>query len=446
MGAGVTLVDRAMPELGDGPQQALKLAALRASAAKAHDVRSSAPFGITTGAAKIGMRAVQERALSVAREVAPVSSRERLAALGIEVVSGETTFIDANTLSVAGVSYRPRAIVLATGALPMVPSIPGLADIEFFTPDTILENTRKLTHLLVIGGDDAALSFSQTAVRLGAEVTYVPQGRALPHYDSETAAILLNAISTEGVRILDGASVTEIIPRAQGTGAVVTLSDGNMQSLDVSHVLVAAGRSPDVSALDMEKARLKLQHGHYAIGQRGETSNRRVRAVGPAAGLNQWQHALRHGRAVINGLVAGSGPHQIPPQPRLVMAEPELAEIGMMPRGGQMRPGCHLYRESLFENDAALAIGRAEGLLKLAVNDKGHLVGASVVGAGAADLAAVLALAMENGVPIGALANLSVPDPSLMSVLVRVGQRHTGGHKPGGLTARLRSIRKFFPK
>src|SRR5690606_14351972 len=128
-----------------------------------------------------------------------------------------------------------------------------------------LDNTRKLTHLLVLGGDESAYVLAQAATRLGAEVTLVPQGRALPPYDGEIVEILLNTLREEGVRILDGSMVTEIVPRAQGIGAVVSLPDAEVTALDLSHVLVATGRVADLTGLNLEAARLKPQHAQYAI-------------------------------------------------------------------------------------------------------------------------------------------------------------------------------------
>src|SRR5690606_29924613 len=108
LGASVLLVDRGIEEPGDAAEQSLRLAALQASAARAHALRSAGQFGISSGTAKISMRVVQERAQEIGRSSAPLTSRDRLTALGIDVVRGETRFSDPNTLLVGDMQYRPR--------------------------------------------------------------------------------------------------------------------------------------------------------------------------------------------------------------------------------------------------------------------------------------------------------------------------------------------------
>src|SRR5690606_1283226 len=152
---------------------------------------------------------------------------------------------------------RPRNMVLAVGASPIVPAVPGLEQINYFTPDTILGNSRKLTHLLVVGGGSSALGLAQAFARLGSAVTLVPQGTLLSGCDPELVSILARSLAAEGLRILDGARLSEIIPRGQGIGAVANLADGQQAVLDVSHVLLAAGNGADLDALDVAAARLR---------------------------------------------------------------------------------------------------------------------------------------------------------------------------------------------
>ncbi|WIY52175.1 FAD-dependent oxidoreductase [Devosia sp. YIM 151766] len=426
LGARVTLVDRGPPEPGDGPQQALRLAALQASAARAHAIRHAAALGLGEVEPKISMKAVRERASAAALEQAPMVDRDRLTALGIDIVRGAFSFIDQNSLLVGDIQVRPRSIILALGASCPVPAIPGLDQIDYFTPDTILDNNRKLTHLLVIGGDAAAFSLAQIFARLGSEVTLVPQGAALPDYDQDLAAILLTTLAGEGIRILDGARIEEIVPRSQGTGALVELSSGEREALDISHVLVSQAGHADLEALMPEKARLRPGRdiaGQYALGPLGQTSNRRIRVVGAAAGIDQWHHAISHGRAVVETLLLGSPVAKLAPQPRLVPTDPPLAQIGMLPaNNGKALPGHHLLRASLVENEQARALGGAQGLAKALIAPNGNIAGAGFVGPGAAEMAAMSGVAMEKNIALAALAHLSLPHPSLIDSLAGLGE------------------------
>src|SRR5690606_19096041 len=185
-------------------------------------------------APKANFRALAAHAAAIAVAAAPRDSRERLAALGIILPAGPASFIDRKTLSCGGQSIRARQFALAIGAAPVIPAPPGLDQGPFFTPDTIVDNVRKLSHLVVIGGEPAAFELAKDHRRLGAEVTLVPQGGLLPGFDSELVAILLRALREEGITIMDDAAVTSIVPRSQGTG-VTLRREGGEDSLDVSH-------------------------------------------------------------------------------------------------------------------------------------------------------------------------------------------------------------------
>ena len=126
LGAEVTLIDRGHAEPGDGPQRALQVASLVASASRAQAMRQAGALGLASADPKISMRAVQERAQSLAAEQSSLDSRERLTGLGISVLRGATRFVDAMTLAVGDVQVRPQAIVLAVGGAALLPANPGL--------------------------------------------------------------------------------------------------------------------------------------------------------------------------------------------------------------------------------------------------------------------------------------------------------------------------------
>jgi pyruvate/2-oxoglutarate dehydrogenase complex dihydrolipoamide dehydrogenase (E3) component len=448
LGASVMLVDRGFDEPGDGPQRAIRLAALAASAAAAAQVRGAARLGVGSVDSKVTMKSVQERARQVAAERAPVDSVERLAALGIEVVRGSTRFTDATTLAVGERQIRPQSIVLAVGGNPIVPTIPGLGEAGYFTAETILDNARKLTHLLVVGAAAEAVAMAQIYARFGSQVTLVPQGWALAGFDMETASILKQALAEDGVRILDGASVRTVKPRSQGIGAEVEFGEGRSEMLDLSHILVAGDLLPSLEELDLEAARLRPvrgQPGRYASGALGQTSNGRVRVTGFAAGIDQWQHALAHGRSVIDALVLGAPRHHPGAMPRLVLTEPALAQIGRLPEvPGRLSPGHALYRVNLAENDLVRARSGAAGLIKVVANPKGRIVGASIVGDGAAELAGVLALAMDQGLALEALAELPLPHPSLMNSLVSLAENRSASRAVSNFARRRGALKRLL--
>lgn len=448
LGASVVLVDRGVPEPGDGPQQALRLAALAASAGGAAAMRSAGQLGLNAVEPKPSVRAIQERARQVAVERAPADSSERLTALGIDVLKGEPAFSDAAILKVGQDQIRAQAYIIAIGASPVVPDVPGLTEVDYLTPDSLLENSRKLTHLLVVGGNGEALALAQIYARLGSQVTIVPQGAALDGLDIETRSVLLDALAEEGVRVLEGAWLREMQPRSQGIGATVELADGGQAALDLSHILVASGRVADISTLDVDAARLRPvrgQEGRFSADVSGRTSNRRVFLVGAAAGIDQWQQALAHGRSVVETLVQGKSRRRPGQVPLLIQTDPPIAQFGRLPvEGARLSPGHSLVRANLAENDLVRASGHSGGLIKVLAGPKGNVLGASIVGPGAGELGGVLALAADQGVTLEALADLPLPNPSLMSSLAALGENRIAVRPVSTLARRRGEIMRLL--
>ncbi len=447
-GVRVVLVDRGVSEPGDGSQQKLHIAALKASADRAHAARNAAALGLSGAELKISVKAVQEHARALAMAQAPLTGHEHLRALGIEIVTGPTSFTGSDSLLVGDVSIKAKSVILAIGGQRDVPTIPGLDQIDYLTPDSILDTNRKLTHLLVIGGNGDAVALAQAFARFGSAVTLVPHGEFLPQHDPETLAILLTALHAEGVRVIPDGKVSEIIPRSQGTGALVDLPTGDTEALDVSHVLLATGSVPNLDALRPENAKMQMADDgarNYVRGQLGETSNRRVRLAGAAAGIEQWQYALAHGRAVVEAAIFGAPTQRLAPQPHLVLTEPPLATVGRsFQRARRAGAGLTVLRANMVENAQAKALGLPEGLVKVQLTADGKIAGAGLVGSGAAEMAAVLAFAMERDIPLHALARLSLPDPNLLSSVVSLGEQALALRPVSEWTLRWGAVRRML--
>ncbi|RYE54292.1 MAG: NAD(P)/FAD-dependent oxidoreductase, partial [Hyphomicrobiales bacterium] len=319
-------------------------------------------------------------------------------------------------------------IIIALGGTPITPEISGLKDIEFFTLDSILENQRKLTHLVIIGGDAGAFEQAQLQRRLGAQVTLVPQGTALSGFDAEATAILFTALADEGVQIRQGTTVTAIKPRSQGVGIEIKTDDGATESLDASHVLVSAGREVNFEEIDIAKANLKSGAATILRGPEGTTSSRSIRVVGTAAGQESWAEARAHGRAVVDAFLGAGQTNTSIRIPRIIETEPAIAQIGpLVEEAGRARPGDTILRENMAENDRAAVMGRDRGLVKVLVSAQGRIQRATVVGPQAGELAAALALAMGRKTGLSELAALPLPRPSLFEVLSRLGENYLAG-------------------
>lgn len=447
-GLDVVLVDLPGTESVDPARDSLRRAALAASAARAQAIRTAGSVGLDNAEPKPNFRVIGEHAAAVTATAAPRDSVERLTALGITVLSGAASFADARSLRCGESTIRARQFVLATGASPAIPPLPGLDKVPYFTPDTIGDNIRKLSHLVVIGGTPAALELAQVYRRLGSSVTLVPQGGLLAGFEPELVAILLQALREEGVVIRDDAEVSDVVPRSQGTGISLETPKGE-DSLDVSHILVAMGRTPvlDVGLLDKLKLRRdRLRPDHLLIGPDGQTSNGRVSAIGGAAGEDQ-PHVMARQAALLIDRLLGLGNGRLDPLlvPRLVATEPALAQVGRYAASKPLRSGQTVLRANLAETDAARAAGEARGAVRLVVGRNGTIAGAGAVGPGAGEVIAMLALAMASGIRLADLGRLALPEPSPAAALLDLASQHLAQQPRAGWAQRLPGVGRLLP-
>jgi pyruvate/2-oxoglutarate dehydrogenase complex dihydrolipoamide dehydrogenase (E3) component len=448
-GLATVLVDRGTAEPGDPLQGHLHRAALSASAAHAEAIRTGARLGLDNALPRLNYKTIAEHAESIAASGAPQLSPERLGSLGVQRVVGQPAFKERNSLSVGETLLRPSHFILATGSTPAVPNLPGLAEVPYFTPDTILGNVRKLTHLLVVGGGEIAVELAQIYRRLGSDVTLVPQGSLLDGFDPEAVAILRRCLREEGLAVLERASVKAFLPRSQGIGVSLDDADGRVDSLDISHVLLACGRIPDLAWAQSEKMNLKRQADvpdRLHLTPWGGTSYWRISAVGGAAGETNSHLALRKGERLLDRLAGRGGAAKLrAPLPRVIATEPPLAQVGAAELFKAPKAGSRILRSNLGENDAARALGLREGSAKIVIEKSGKVLGGVMVGQGAGDVLASLALAMSKGITAAELASLPIAAPSELAMLVDLGNQFSSQLPVNPWSKRRNSLRRLLP-
>lgn len=445
LGATVIVVDRD-PGAAPSFSTALPARAFAAAAARAHFIRNAAGFGIASEEPRINFRRVHEHVAEVTAAIAPDHAPERLAARGVEVVRGEARFADRSTVLVGERRIRARRIILATGARPLPPQIPGLSDVPHFTADTIVHNSRKLSHLLVIGGGPVALALAQAHRRLGSDVTLVEPAPLLPGHDPDLVEIALRRLREEGMTLLESTSVTAVRPRSQGIGILVRAGEGAEQALDVSHIVVVGRAEPDLAALDPHKAGLlRDQQGHLLLSRGVRTRNRRVYAIGGAAGQG-GQAALLQARAAVHHCLLGTRLHaDALAAPRLVDIDPQLAEIGLGAAAAMQRPGTRVLRIGLAETDRARIERASYGLVKLTVDGAGRLLGAGVVGSGAAELAGLFSLALASRLTLAQLAAFAPPSATLAEAAQALAAADRQGIAASPIESRLFNLIRRLP-
>jgi pyruvate/2-oxoglutarate dehydrogenase complex dihydrolipoamide dehydrogenase (E3) component len=221
---------------------------------------------------------------TVVAAAAPERSRERINGLGVRVVEGEGRFTDARTVAVNRYDVRARRFVIATGSTPARPDIPGLAEVPYLTTETIFDLDACPRHLIVIGADSIGLALAQAFRRFGAAVTVLENATPLADADAECAAIVLDALAREGVAVRGGIAVKRL--RRQPTGIDVDIGgDGGDETIEGSHVLLAAGRRPAIEALNLDAAGIRYSASGITVDSGLRTSNRQVYAIGDVAAM-----------------------------------------------------------------------------------------------------------------------------------------------------------------
>lgn len=419
MGARVVLIEGA--EMGGDCLNAgcVPSKALIAAAKAAHAMRSGAALGIAPVEPQVDFAAVKAHVARTIATIAPVDSQERFEGFGITVIRAWARFTSPTEVEAGGTTIRARRFVVATGSHPFIPPVPGIESVPYLTNETIFAQTERPAHLLVLGGGPIGIEMAQAHRRLGCAVTVIEGARVLGRDDPETAAVVLDALRAEGVTLREGTPVTAFRATAEG-GVEAVMGDGTV--IVGSHLLVAAGRAVALERLNLAAAGVEFTRKGVTVGPDLRSSNRRVYAVGDAAGGLQFTHvAGAHAGIIIRqallGLPAKFSTHAVP---WVTYTDPELAQVGMTEAEARKAHGDALtvIRQEFHHNDRAQAEGKPKGLLKVMIV-KGRPVGASIVGAQAGELIALWALAISARLKIGAIAGMIAPYPTLGEISKR---------------------------
>ena len=402
--------------------------ALLAAAHAALEAGAAGRFGLRVGVPEADWPAVRAHVHGVIAAIAPMDSAARFTALGATVLAGEARFVARDTLEVAlpGGPRRlvARKIIIAAGSRPVVPPVPGLAGIPHVTSEGLFGLTDRPAHLLILGGGPLGLEMAQAHAGLGCRVTLIEAGRIAAREDPELADGLRAALAGNGVTLLEGAEVTRAEP-----GPALLLADG--RRIEGSHLLVAAGRRPNIESLALETGGVRAGPAGIATdaGLRSPT-NRRVFAVGDIAdpqGIGP--RAFTHVGSYHAGLVIRRALFRLPARvdyaalPRVTFTSPELAQTGLTE--AEARAAGHdirILRWPLAENDRAQAERRPEGLVKLVVTRRGRVLGAGILAPHAGEMISLWTLAIARRMPVSALAGMIVPYPTL----AEAGKRAAG--------------------
>ncbi|UUV06464.1 NAD(P)/FAD-dependent oxidoreductase [Ruegeria sp. YS9] len=393
--------------------------ALIASGKVAYGQAHSALFGVANTSPQVDYAAVKDHVHDVIAQIEPMDSQERFEGFGVKVIREYGAFISPEKVQAGDHVISARRIVIATGSSPLVPPIPGLDTVPYYTNETIFDLKERPDHLLIIGGGPIGMEMAQAHIRLGSKVTVVEGLKALGKDDPEAASVVLDTLRSEGVDIQENALVAQV----RGTEGAVKVVAENGDIHRGSHLLIAAGRKANIERLNLDVAGIERTRTGLRTDDALRTTNRRVYAIGDVAGGLQFTHVAGYHagviiRSALFGLPSRAKTAHIP---WATYTDPELAQVGLTEVQARKAHGekLEIARFDYHHNDRAIAERKTEGFVKVMVV-KGRPVGATIVGHQAGELINLWSLALANNLKMGQIAAMVSPYPTIGELNKRV--------------------------
>ena len=404
------------------------------SAQVAADARQAGEFGVRLSAGvQTDFTAVMERMRRIRAHIAPHDSAERFRNLGVDVFLGEGRFLDSETLLVGDNRLRFQRAVIATGARPIVPPIPGLAAAAPMTNESVFNLTAPMARLAVIGGGPIGCELAQVFQRLGTQVTlFHNKGYLLDREDPETVIPLQAVLQREGVQMILDARIERV--ELRGPEKLVAYeAGGRAASTVVDGILVCVGRQPNIEGLNLANLGVKLDpRKGIVVDDFLRTSNPRLYACGDVCMASKFTHAADFAaRIVVQNALFALGPfgrRRVSSllMPRCTYTDPAIAHVGLTQREARDRGiAVDTYRQSFEGVDRAVTDGDTDGLVSIHTRKgSGDILGATIVSRDAGELISEITTAMANRIGLGQLANVIHPYPTRAEAIRKCGDAY----------------------
>ena len=417
--------------------------AMLASARAAEAARRAQRLGLPALEVAPVFREVIDRVRAARAEVAKHDDPERIRARGIDVRFGEAHFTGPGTVEVEGVgALRSKRIVLATGAQPAIPPIPGLEEAGYLTHESAFDENTLPASVVILGAGPIGLEFAQIYRRLGAEVTVVERlAEALPLDDAEAASVVRRALEADGVRFSLSTTVTAI--ETEGTMRRLVTTGG--RRFEAESVFVATGRRPRLEGLDLERAGVEVVHGAVRVDGSLRTTAPGVWAAGDVSGGPQFTHAadVMAKTVVRNALFPLSSRVDLSNVPRVTYTDPEIAHVGLSHTEAEAR-GARVYRYEFGELDRAIADAATAGFTKISADRRGRILGATIVGRGAGELLMPVVLARGHRLRLADISSTIFPYPTMAEGVKRTADAYQRARLEGAAGTVLRRIVRWL--
>jgi pyruvate/2-oxoglutarate dehydrogenase complex dihydrolipoamide dehydrogenase (E3) component len=421
------------------PSKALiRSARFLAQASRARDL------GFDSAAVEFDFARVMERVQRIVRRVEPHDSVERYTKLGVDCIQGEARITSPWRVEVDGRSLTTRNIIVATGASPCIPSIPGIETIDYRTSDSIWELRTLPQRLLVLGGGPIGCELAQCFARFGSHVIQlVRSDRLLRAEDPEFSALLMHGFENQGIEIRTGHTAKEF-RLTDGRKTLLAEHSGREVEIEFDEVLVATGRQAGSRGFGLEELGVALRaDGTVEVNDYLQTRYPNIYAVGDVTGPHQFTHMAAHQAwyAVVNSLFGSFRRFRVDYSvvPRATFTDPEIARVGLNEQEAT-RAGTpfEVTTYPLDDLDRAIADEAAYGLVKvLTAPGKDRILGVTIAGEHAGDVIAEFVTAMRHGLGLNRILGTIHIYPTLTEANKYAAGNWKRAHAPARLLALL---------
>ena len=400
----------------------------------AHDLRTASTFGIASQPPVVDMQQVREYLRSTIQQIYKGTTPEALREKGMDILLSPVSFVDSHTLTVGSQRISSKKILIATGAEPVIPPLPGLSDVSFSTYRQIFENDRLPRSMVVVGGGPVGVEVAQAYQRLGTQVTIFAEW-LLPKEEPDASEILHRVLEREGLRLVS----ERVLSVAKSDTGIMVHSE--RQQVECDLLLLAAGRRPTLDGLNLEAAGVKYSERGIVVNDHLQTSVRTIYAAGDVLGGEQFSHlaGFQGFQAARNALLPGSNSGFPAVMPRVTFTDPEVAQVGLTSEQALKTHPDDIAVSTwpIDRVDRAVCDNDRDGMIKLVATRGGTILGATIVGHRAGEAIMEIVIAMKHKLKVSDLASIIHPYPTYNSAIQLLATEMAVEHSMAGVSGTL---------
>ena len=405
-------------------------------------------YGIKSAQATFDFAEIMERVQTVIKKVEPHDSVKRFTSLGVDCITGDAKILSPHEVSVNGKTLTTNTIIIATGARPAIPKIPGLNQVPYLTSDNIWELRELPKRLVVAGGGPIGSELAQCFARLGSKVTQVEMlPDIMSREDDEISQAIRKRFIEEGIDVRVNSKCKEIVVE-NGKQFMLIEKNGTTEKIEFDKMLVAVGRVANTGGFGLEKIGVKLNvRGTIEVDEYlRTTTHKNIYACGDVAGPYQFTHTAAHQAwyCAVNALFSPFKKFKVDYRviPWCTFTDPEVAQVGLNEKAAKEKGiPYEVTRYGIDDLDRAIADSEDHGVVKILTEPgKDKILGVTIMGYHAGDLMAEYVLAMKHGLGLNKILGTIHIYPTMAEANKFAAGNWKKAHAPEGL---LKLIQKF---